>query len=672
MAPPIKPTEPMSHPLDPRVMHYSVATGHRPNSQIANQPYAWTQAASHQFQRPQNLAHGGASAINNQHAINQRAINQQAVEEQFNTQPALCRLTHFYVGGNWPLDTTPKTAQHRVGQMYVEQWDPPVTTQTNAIVLIHGDFHHGKVWGTKPDGKPGWASFFVNHGYQVFVVDLPPNGRSNFLNPEHFGIGEIGRVSQALSASFVERELTAQPAFRIHKRASKHKKWSGTGLRGDPVFASHCDTLTTITMGKKERQRLAQDALSALLTKIERKAVLIGEGAGGTVAWLAADVKPDCVARVIAVEPVGPPFGKMQVNKTAGQAPTRTIIRDKSLRPYGLTDIPLTYDPPIGGYDDPLEIDDDPLDIIATQKLDDGATYFMQKSPTHGIEGEDTARKLVNLMKMPHAMITGQASIHMEYDWATAAFMKQAGLLVHWIPLEDHRITGNGHLMFLETNSNAIAQLINQWIQKFTMVQNLRAARSTGAVPFPGQLRIPRPFPTPQSAPIARQMPVAKPVPSQVGSTSTQQQRGQTPVMPTQQQIGQTPAMSTQQQIATAALAASYQITPGGTTFTFQTHANASQPSGTAVNPNTNSGVNTGPPQSTTPHQVAPRVNVNPSGTSAHWNTVLAKPDCSVGSSTATAQTEGTNLRMVPYLGSNTQADPSNSQHVPSNQRQQE
>ncbi len=73
--------------------------------------------------------------------------------------------------------------------------------------------------------------------------------------------------------------------------------------------------------------------------------------------------------------------------------------------------------------------------------------------------------KFPNLTKMPHAIITTEASAHSSFDWATADFLRQAGADVQWVQLHEHGIRGNGHLCFLETNSDAIASLIDQWIQ---------------------------------------------------------------------------------------------------------------------------------------------------------------------------------------------------------------
>ena len=53
-------------------------------------------------------------------------------------------------------------------------------TQPYPIVLIHGGGGQGTDWLGTPDGRPGWATFLVQEGYAVYVVDRPGHGRSPY------------------------------------------------------------------------------------------------------------------------------------------------------------------------------------------------------------------------------------------------------------------------------------------------------------------------------------------------------------------------------------------------------------------------------------------------------------------------------------------------------------
>ena len=45
-------------------------------------------------------------------------------------------------------------------------------------------------------------------------------------------------------------------------------------------------------------------------------------------------------------------------------------------------------------------------------------------------------------------------------------FLAQAGATIEHLRLEDVGIHGNGHAMMLETNSDEIAQVIQDWIEE--------------------------------------------------------------------------------------------------------------------------------------------------------------------------------------------------------------
>jgi pimeloyl-ACP methyl ester carboxylesterase len=66
-----------------------------------------------------------------------------------------------------------------VGQMYVHYWIPAKVTGL-PVIMVHGATHTGVTFETTPDGREGWATYFVRHGYPVYVVDHPGRGRSGF------------------------------------------------------------------------------------------------------------------------------------------------------------------------------------------------------------------------------------------------------------------------------------------------------------------------------------------------------------------------------------------------------------------------------------------------------------------------------------------------------------
>ena len=68
-----------------------------------------------------------------------------------------------------------------VNQMYVHFRIPSRRTGP-PIVMVHGSNHTGMTYETTPDGREGWATWFVRQGHPVYVVDQSGRGRSGF-NP---------------------------------------------------------------------------------------------------------------------------------------------------------------------------------------------------------------------------------------------------------------------------------------------------------------------------------------------------------------------------------------------------------------------------------------------------------------------------------------------------------
>ncbi len=68
-----------------------------------------------------------------------------------------------------------------VNQMYVH-YRIPAAGKGIPLVLVHGSNHTGMTYETTPDGREGWATWFVRQGHPAYVVDHSGRGRSGF-NP---------------------------------------------------------------------------------------------------------------------------------------------------------------------------------------------------------------------------------------------------------------------------------------------------------------------------------------------------------------------------------------------------------------------------------------------------------------------------------------------------------
>ena len=70
------------------------------------------------------------------------------------------------------------------GQAYVEYFIPQRLrrgARTLPIVMIPGGGLVGVHFLTTPDGREGWADYFLRRGYPVYIVDVPGRGRAGFV-----------------------------------------------------------------------------------------------------------------------------------------------------------------------------------------------------------------------------------------------------------------------------------------------------------------------------------------------------------------------------------------------------------------------------------------------------------------------------------------------------------
>jgi len=78
---------------------------------------------------------------------------------------------------NTPL--TPN--QITIGQMYVQFQIPArKKPRTPPVIMVHGSTHTAACLESTPDGREGWAPYFVRQGISTYVVDQAGRGRSGF------------------------------------------------------------------------------------------------------------------------------------------------------------------------------------------------------------------------------------------------------------------------------------------------------------------------------------------------------------------------------------------------------------------------------------------------------------------------------------------------------------
>ena len=221
------------------------------------------------------------------------------------------RRGFFWVGGErFPVGEG--TALR--GQMFVQWEAPEEVTQPYPVVLVHGGGGQGTDWLGTPDGRPGWATFLVEQGYAVYVVDRPGHGRSPY-HPDVLGPPGGVFTLETIGALFCATE-----------------QWPGTADPDDPYVRAFAAGTGPMLADCAAAHALEQACGAALLDEIG-PAILITSSAGGPMGWLTADVRPSYVKAIVSAEPVGPAFLD---NPAIGL----------SLQ-WGLTAAPMTFDPPV-------------------------------------------------------------------------------------------------------------------------------------------------------------------------------------------------------------------------------------------------------------------------------------------------------------------------------------
>jgi pimeloyl-ACP methyl ester carboxylesterase len=78
----------------------------------------------------------------------------------------------------------------------------------------------------------------------------------------------------------------------------------------------------------------------------------------------------------------------------------------------------------------------------------------------------EPARQLPRLQGLKILNLLSESSYHAPYDHCTVKWLRQAGVTLDFMKLTDLGIFGNGHLMLVEKNSDRLAGLVEQWLNR--------------------------------------------------------------------------------------------------------------------------------------------------------------------------------------------------------------
>lgn len=336
----------------------------------------------------------------------------------------------FYVGGRWV-----ETASGNVtaDQLYVEKLTPASVKYDKPLVFFHGGAVSGVTWLNTPDNRQGFASYFLDQGYMVYLLDHTGVGRSSQEDSTDYTLWNSTTV-ESVAAGFTDPQAAA-----TYPQATLHTQWPGTGEKGDPYFTAFSKWVIPFTNNWAYGEESMRASGCALLELIG-PSYLISHSSGAQYPIVISNDCPQYVAGNINLEHSTQPFWSYGTTLNSGS----------SIRPWGLANSALDYDPPVSNYTE-LNTTWVGNDTLAKRNC------LLQAEP---------ARQLPNITSVPYLCLTGEASVHATYDHCVIDFLEQAGGSPEWIKLADLGITGNGHFSMLEMNNLEIAAVVDEWIQE--------------------------------------------------------------------------------------------------------------------------------------------------------------------------------------------------------------
>jgi pimeloyl-ACP methyl ester carboxylesterase len=285
--------------------------------------------------------------------------------------------------------------------IYYDVLEPANETSRPPVVMVHGGGHTGLCFLATPDGRPGWAPYFVSRGYKVLVPDWPGVGRSGYVPYDQLN-GEM--VVERLGAIIAS---LGRPVILMTHSMSGPYGWKLLEQQGNNI-----ERILAIAPGPPGNIQKPVQILSESPDNVEVQMAV----------KISINLKQPTVATTQLIE-----------NKLIGAGSTRFPRSSKAEYAKSLVTIPprLLYER-TNIANSQLRITD-----FANYKGKRLALVIGTNDPDHPVE-----------MDKPIV------------DW-----LNQNGAKADFIFLGDRGIEGNGHMMMLESNNDEIADLLVSWLE---------------------------------------------------------------------------------------------------------------------------------------------------------------------------------------------------------------
>jgi pimeloyl-ACP methyl ester carboxylesterase len=217
--------------------------------------------------------------------------------------------------------------QYLVGQAYVEYFIPQKLRKgkgTIPIVLVPGGGLVGVHFLTTPDGREGWADYFLRRGFPVYIVDVPGRGRAGF-SPDAYNNVRAGAAAPNTqpdlpawdSSAWLEWNTGPLPAGPSPAHGPHDPSCIGNDARdpNNPPVNCNGDLMPALDPEGYQHWLAAlmpqgpvaggfDPGIIAVMQKVG-PAIFIGHSAGGTLGARIANDRPELFKAVIGIEPQG-------------------------------------------------------------------------------------------------------------------------------------------------------------------------------------------------------------------------------------------------------------------------------------------------------------------------------------------------------------------------------
>ncbi|MET0519788.1 MAG: esterase [Burkholderiaceae bacterium] len=233
---------------------------------------------------------------------------------------SVARQGSFFIGGRdlrsdtlSTLPNAPAAGTVVVEQMYVQYQVPPAAKR-HPLVLVHGCCLTGASWESTPDGRMGWAEYFVRRGYPAYVVDQVARGRSA-ADASSIGGVKLGRLPAAqLPAGFAVGREFAWTLFRFGPRYPEAFEGQQYPLEARQGLWKQMVPDWAYSMPAPNPTVPALGELAASLGG----AVLLSHSQSGIYPFQALKRDPRGIAGIVAVEPTACPSADEDLAPYAG------------------------------------------------------------------------------------------------------------------------------------------------------------------------------------------------------------------------------------------------------------------------------------------------------------------------------------------------------------------